>query len=139
MNRLHLLHINQIQKLKIEIKGNTSLQPIDLETLEASTPIFKYNKSQDSLTNQLTGEKYYPNDNGQMVSESGELLYPGWKTNIGWRNFTTVITDQQMRTPLLAVLTWTIVNAFLVVSVGFLFGLILALIFNYRHLRSKRF
>ena len=132
-------YVNQIQKLKIEIKGDTSLQPIDLETLEASSPIFKYNKSQDSLTNQLTGEKYYPNDNGQMVSESGELLYPGWKTNIGWRNFTTVITDQQMRTPLLAVLTWTIVNAFLVVSVGFLFGLILALIFNYRHLRSKRF
>ena len=132
-------YINQIQNITIKMASEITLQPIDLETLEASQPVFIYNASVDQLTNVLSGEKYQPNDNGQMVSDSGELLYPGWKANIGWRNFTSVITDKEMRTPLLAVLTWTIVNAFLIVTFGFLFGLVLALIFNYKHMRSKRF
>ena len=132
-------YINQIQNITIKMAGGVTLQPIDLQTLEASQPAFTYNASSDQLTNVLSGEKYEPNDNGQMVSDAGELLYPGWKANIGWRNFTSVITDKEMRTPLLAVLTWTIVNAFLVVSFGFLFGLVLALIFNFKHMRSKRF
>ena len=132
-------YINQIQNITIKMASEITLQPIDLETLEASQPVFTYNASVDQLTNILSGEKYQPNDNGQMVSDSGELLYPGWKANIGWRNFTSVITDKEMRTPLLAVLTWTIVNAFLIVTFGFLFGLVLALIFNYKHMRSKRF
>ena len=132
-------YINQIQNITIEMANGITLQPVDLETLEVSQSVFTYNASVDQLTNVLSGEKYQPNDNGQMVSDSGELLYPGWKANIGWRNFTSVITDKEMRTPLLAVLTWTIVNAFLIVTFGFLFGLVLALIFNYKHMRSKRF
>ena len=132
-------YIDQIQNITIDLDFGVSLQPIDLQTLEAAKPAFTYDKSKDQLVNSISGEKYLPNDNGQFVSESGELLYPGWKANIGWRNFTSVITDKEMRTPLLAVLTWTIVNAFLIVTLGFLFGLVLALIFNYRHMRSKRF
>ena len=132
-------YIKKIQNITIKMASGITLQPIDLETLEASQPVFTYNVSVDQLTNVVSGEKYQPNDNGQMVSDSGELLYPGWKANIGWRNFTSVITDKEMRTPLLAVLTWTIVNAFLIVTFGFLFGLVLALIFNYKHMRSKRF
>ena len=132
-------YIDSIQNIVINLASGISLQPIDLQTLEASQPVFTYDESKDQILNILSGEKYQPNDNGQMVSQSGELLYPGWKANIGWRNFTSVITNKEMRTPLLAVLTWTIVNAFLIVSLGFLFGLVLALIFNYKYMRSKRF
>ena len=132
-------YIDQIQLIKINLNSGISLQPVDLQTLEASQPAFIYNKGKDQLVNINSGEIFTPNGNGQMVSKTGELLYPGWKANIGWRNFTSVITNKEMRTPLLAVLTWTLVNAFLIVTFGFLFGLVLALIFNYKHMRSKRF
>ncbi len=128
-----------LQRMIIHLNSGISLQPQDLTTLEASKPGFRYDKSKDQLTNELTGEVYTPNNNGQMVSSSGEMLYPGWKTNIGWRNFTSIISDKEIRRPLVAVLIWTFVNAFLLVLLSFLIGLILALTFNFPQLRSKRF
>ena len=128
-----------LQNIVINLDSGISFQPQDLETLEVSRPAFMYNEAKDELINTLSGESYEPNDNGQMVSKSGEVLYPGWKANIGWRNFSSIITDKEIRRPLLAVLVWTFANAFLLVLISFLMGLVLALIFNFPALRSKRF
>jgi arabinogalactan oligomer/maltooligosaccharide transport system permease protein len=73
-----------------------------------------------------------------MVSSTGEVLYPGWKANIGMRNFSSIISNPEVRRPLLAVLSWTLVNAFISVILAFLLGLALALIFNFPALKSKR-
>ena len=131
-------YVSELQNISITIDSGVSFQPQDLEILEAFSSAFKYDSKKDRLTNSFSGETYTPNGNGQMQSSNGEVLYPGWKANIGWKNFTSIITEKEIRRPLVAVLIWTFVNAFLVVFVGFLFGLILALIFNSPHLRSKR-
>ena len=132
-------YISELQTLTVEVDLGISLQPQDLENLEAFQPSFTYDATKDELVNVVTGEIYSPNDNGQMVSTSGEVLLPGWKSNVGWRNFTSILTDEEIRRPLLAVLVWTFANAFLLVLLSFLMGLILALIFNFPYLRSKRF
>lgn len=129
----------QLQSIEVQLKNGIVLQPLDLESLEAFRPTFIYSQSKDELTDVVSGITYSPNDNGQMVSSSGEALYPGWKTVVGWRNFSSIIRDQEVRRPLAAVLTWTFINAFLVVFLSFLMGLTLALIFNSPHLHSKRF
>ena len=131
-------YVSELQNISVTIDSGVSFQPQDLEILEAFSSAFKYDSKKDRLTNSFSGETYTPNGNGQMQSSNGEVLYPGWKANIGWKNFTSIITEKEIRRPLVAVLIWTFVNAFLVVFVGFLFGLILALIFNSPHLRSKR-
>lgn len=131
-------YVNELQNISVTIDSGVSFQPQDLEILEASSSAFKYDFKEDRLTNTFSGETYTPNGNGQMQSSNGDILYPGWKANVGWKNFTSIITDKEIRRPLVAVLIWTFVNAFLVVFVGFLVGLILALIFNSPHLRSKR-
>ena len=128
----------ELQNMVIHFKNGISFAPQDLETLQAFKPSFIYSESKDELTNVMTGDRYFPNDNGQMVNSSGDLLYPGWKANIGWRNFTSVVNDEDIRKPLAAVLAWTIFNAILLVVLSFLFGLVLALVFNSPHLRSKR-
>ncbi len=128
-----------LQNFVINLESGISLQPQDLESLEVSQPAFRYDEAKDELVSNLSGEIYAPNDNGQMVSKTGEVLYPGWKANVGWRNFSSIITDKEIRRPLLAVLVWTFANAFLLVFISFLMGLVLALIFNFPALRSKRF
>ena len=128
----------QLQNIVIRIGADTLLQPQDMSSLEISRPVFSYNENSDRLTNVVTGEVFSPNDNGQFISSSGEILYPGWKANVGWRNFSSIVTDEDIRKPLLAVLTWTFVNAFLLIILSFLMGLILALVFNFPQLRSKR-
>ena len=127
-----------LQNIGFKLSSGISFQPQDLETLEASAPTYVYSKGSDQLKNIISGEVYSPNNNGQMVGTSGEVLYPGWKANVGWRNFSSIIKDQEIRKPLAAVLAWTLINAFLVVILGFLMGLTLALIFNSPHLRSRR-
>ncbi len=131
-------YIAELQNIFVTIDSGVSFQPQDLESLEASSSAFKYDPAKDQLTNTFSGETYTSNDNGQMQSSSGEVLYPGWKTNVGWKNFTSIVTNKEIRRPLVAVLIWTFVNAFLVVFIGFLVGLILALVFNSPYLRSKR-
>ncbi len=129
---------SDLQNIVIELKDGIWLTPSDLNYLEASKQSFRYSTQRDELIEISTGTTYHPNDNGQMVGSSGELLYPGWKVNVGWRNFTSVVRDEEIRRPLAAVLAWTLFNAILIVVIGFLFGLILALTFNSPHLRSKR-
>ena len=129
---------DELQNMVIKFKNGISLAPQDLETLQAFKPSFIYSATKDELLEVDTGVRYFPNDNGQMVNESGDVLYPGWKANVGWRNFSSVINDEDIRGPLAAVLAWTIFNALLLVILSFLFGLTLALIFNFPNMRSKR-
>ena len=128
----------ELQEIKIELQDGLMVQPLDYDFLEVLKPTFRYSAGNDELTDLQSGMTYKPNDNGQLASQSGELLYPGWKAYVGWRNFSSIITEKEIRAPIVSVLTWTIVNAFLVVVLSFLFGLTLALIFNSPHLRSKR-
>ena len=131
-------YISELPDFIVNLDSGVTLQPQDLNTLELSKPAFVYNKVKDQLQNTISGEIYKPNKNGQMESQSGEVLYPGWKANVGWRNFSSIITDKEIRRPLLAVLIWTFANAFILVFLSFLMGLILALIFNFPAMKSKR-
>lgn len=132
-------YAEKLQGIQIKLPTGETLQPYDLETLEVYKPSITYSAQRDELTDELSGITYYPNDNGQMESESGEVLYPGWKSYVGFKNFTSIISNEEVRRPITAVLIWTFVNAFIVVVISFLMGLALALTFNFPQMRSKRF
>jgi arabinogalactan oligomer / maltooligosaccharide transport system permease protein len=129
---------NDLGNIQVHMAGGLIFSPQDFKTLQAGKPVMVYNAAKDELTNIESGVVYRPNNNGQMVSAQGEALDPGWKENIGLRNFTSIIQNKEIRKPLLAVLAWTIINAILIIILSFLFGLCLALIFNFPRLASKR-
>jgi len=129
---------SDLGNMQVHLKNGISVQPQDFQTLQAFKPGMKYLASADELINFVSGEKYHPNNNGQMVGASGDVLDPGWKANIGWRNFGSIIRNADIRHPLLIVLAWTFTNAILIILLSFLMGLALALTFNSPHLYSKR-
>ncbi len=131
-------HSTELQSLQIKMPNGLYIQPQDLSTLEAFTPNYTYSTASDSITDVTANTVYRPNNNGQMVNSAGDALLPGWKVNVGWRNFSSIIHDQEIKRPLLAVLIWTFINAILLVVLSFLFGLALALVMNSSHLKSKR-
>lgn len=132
------LYSNEIQSLEIRLGSSQALIPDDYDYLSLFKAGRIYSEARDEIVDLATGVTYTSNDNGQMVSSSGEVLYPGWKANVGFRNFTSIFANEEVRRPLLAVVAWTFINAILVVFFSFLMGLILALIFNFPALRSKR-
>jgi arabinogalactan oligomer / maltooligosaccharide transport system permease protein len=63
--------------------------------------------------------------------KDGEILSEvGWKVNIGFRNFTRIFSDEQLRGPLIGIVIWTFLFAFLTVISTFILGLGLALLLN---------
>ena len=129
---------DEIQSLEIRLESGQVLIPDDYEYLSLFKSGRTYSVNNDEIVDLSTGATYRPNNNGQMVSNSGDVLYPGWKTNVGFRNFTSIFANEEVRRPLIGILAWTFINAILIVTLSFLLGLVLALIFNFPGLRSKR-
>jgi arabinogalactan oligomer/maltooligosaccharide transport system permease protein len=67
-----------------------------------------------------------------------QKLDGGWRVEVGLANFEKIFTDVQLREPLVKVITWTFVFAFLTVLTTFILGLLIAFLFNHEKLKGKR-
>ena len=99
-----------------------------------------YDAKTDTLTDTSTGKKYVAKNARWVPADGqGDAFPQGWKENVGFKNFTTALTDPVIRAGFVKILVWNIV--FAVVSVGstFILGMLLALLFNDPRLRGKGF
>jgi len=115
-----------------------------LQTQNASralqyTPRFTYDASTDTLTNNVTGVTYTDGGEGAFVDADGQEITPGWRVVVGIDNFVKAFGEEKIRGPLLQVTIWTFVFSILSVATTFILGLFLAIVFNDRRMRSKRF
>ena len=97
-----------------------------------------YDPATDTLKDSSTGITYVPR-NAQWVPQSGEgQAFPqGWKENVGFKNFQTLLTDPVIRAGFLKIFLWNVAFALLSVGTTFLLGMLLALLFNDDRLRGK--
>jgi len=114
-----------------------------LEGFEVAIP-FKpglvYDEATDSFTSLITGAKYIDNGRGNYanVANPEELLNPGWRSPIWFENYFSLVTDEKVREPFIAVFIWTMVFATLTVLTQFSLGLLVALALD-RPLMGRRF
>ncbi len=89
------------------------------------TPIVVYDAATDTFTNVQTGVVYTDNGEGSFTNPDNpeDELLPGWKENVGWQNFTAILTDPDVRRPFFYVFVWTFVYAILTVLLTFAIGL----------------
>jgi len=96
----------------------------------------------DDYGNYFTGDVFKPSSDGYFHI-NGDVnsanLDGGWRVEVGFANFETIFTDVQLREPLVKVITWTFVFAFLTVLTTFILGLLIAFLFNHEKLRGKKF
>ncbi|CAN2226509.1 UgpA ABC-type sugar transport systems, permease components [Candidatus Nanopelagicaceae bacterium] len=71
-------------------------------------------------------------DDGELLSEIG------WQVRIGWKNYTRIFGDKDLRGPLTGIIIWTFLFAFGSVLSTFIAGLALALTFNDQRIRGLR-
>jgi maltose/maltodextrin transport system permease protein len=91
-----------------------------------------------SLTDRVTRKNYRVDMNeGFYTSSDGDRLQPGFRVNVGWRNFAKVFTDEKFRGPSLSVFIWTVIFAALSVLGAAALGLLLAAIFSWDRLRFR--
>ena len=96
-----------------------------------------YDKAADTFTDK-SGVVFRDNGNGSYVSTNGQRLEPGWKVDIGLRNFERAFTDESIRGPLIAVTLWTFTFAILSVLTTFTLGLAMAILLNDPRVRGLK-
>lgn len=97
-----------------------------------------FDKAADTFTN-AQGLVYRDNGNGSFVADNGQRLEPGWKVDVGFRNFERAFTDANIRGPLLAVTAWTFGFAILSVLTTFALGLAMAILLNDQRIKGLKF
>lgn len=96
----------------------------------------KYDTATQHLIDTKTGY-VFPEHAGNFIAPDGTKLDPGWRINVGSKNFVSVVTDKRISGPFLRVFVWTFVWAGLSVLATFALGLALALTLNKR-MRGQR-
>lgn len=98
-----------------------------------------YDAQTDTMRNIQNGEVYVNNNRGNFALENSPetILTPGWRAPVWFENYTKLVTDERVRTPLIKVFIWTVVFASLTVLSTFAFGMLLALALN-RKMRGRR-
>jgi arabinogalactan oligomer/maltooligosaccharide transport system permease protein len=101
-------------------------------------PTLRYSRLDDTFTRIDNGKVFRDNGKGSFVAAGGEELEPGWRTNIGLANFSSVLREPLIREPFLRVFIWTFIFAASIVLISFALGLFLAIVLDKPTLRFRR-
>ncbi|MFV0319960.1 MAG: ABC transporter permease subunit [Microbacterium sp.] len=99
----------------------------------------EYDADAGTMTDTQTGVVYRDIGVGAFTADDGAQICPGWTITVGFDNFVRAVTEQGIRGPLVYVTLWTFVFAALSVATTFFLGLFLAIVFNDKRMRGRKF
>jgi arabinogalactan oligomer / maltooligosaccharide transport system permease protein len=91
----------------------------------------------ETITDLTTGVEYSIVE-GRFTSADGQTISPGFQANVGFSNYTEILTSNTYRGAFPRVLLWTIAFAVLSVVTTFAFGLGLAMVLNDKRMRGRK-
>jgi arabinogalactan oligomer/maltooligosaccharide transport system permease protein len=99
--------------------------------------LFTYDPESGVLTDNESGTTYRQ-ESGHFTSDTGDVLQPGWRTVVGFANFSRIFTSEAIRGPFIRVFLWNVSFAVLSVVTTCALGLGLALALNHPTMRGRR-
>jgi arabinogalactan oligomer / maltooligosaccharide transport system permease protein len=105
---------------------------IRVRSIDAAAPMqqrYVYDAERDVMLDRSTGIEYVPQQ-GTFTGPDGQQLRPGYQFIIGGENFARFFRSPAIRGPLVRVITWNFLFAFLSVFTTFFLGLFVALLVN---------
>lgn len=104
---------------------------------------YVYDKNTNTIKDLVNDLVYVDKGDGGFRGpdpETGDVmeLTPGWRTNVGFKNFVRIYSDPLVSGPFVRVFIWTVIYAFSSVFLGFFCGLLVALLFNVPVMRGRR-
>lgn len=115
-----------------------------IATTDATTAqVFAYDlvfdEAAQTFTRNSDGIVFAPAADGFFRSTTtDERLATGWRVEVGLKNFQTIFTDENLRPPLIKILTWTFIFSIGSVLSTFIVGLALALLMNDSRIKGQK-
>jgi arabinogalactan oligomer/maltooligosaccharide transport system permease protein len=128
----------QLSTFTVPTGGAAAIRPEGLDSALELQPSLRYDERNDRFVRIADGVVFKDNKEGSYVSASGEDLEPGWKTGVGFENFSRIIHNPLIREPFLRVFAWTFAFAALTVLLSFAFGLLLAITLDKPGMRLQK-
>jgi arabinogalactan oligomer / maltooligosaccharide transport system permease protein len=127
----------QLRDFKVPTTAGAAIEPQGTEIGVELEPTLRYDSKHNVFVRITDGKVFHDNGLGSFVSGSDELE-PGWKTHVGFRNFTRILRDPLVRKPFLSIFAWTFVFAAATVFFSFAAGLFLAIALDKRGMRFQQ-
>lgn len=127
-----------IAEFAVPTQGGGGIKAVGLSEAFEGKPSVTYDEASDTLTDTTTGRRYVARD-AQWVPEDGqgEPFAQGWKENVGFKNFETVLTNPTIRAGFAKIFAWNVAFSLISVLSTFFLGMLLALLFNDPRLKGK--
>ena len=140
---LTAIQVNARQDLTtfaVPTTGGGGIKAVGLSEAFDGRASVSYDKASDTLTDSATGKTYVPRKATWVPSDGqGDDFPQGWKENVGFANFSSVLTDATLRAGFLKIFAWNMVFALVSVLSTFVLGMLLALLLNDSRLRGRAF
>ena len=132
-----LLHRSALMQLQLDLPDHTAISYAGVREFGPLNHVWQ--RADDGALTQLqSGEVYRPNpETGYYESTTGARLQPGYKVNVGLRNYVRMLTDPDFRGPFLKIFLWTVILAGLTVLSTTVIGVVLAVMLNWESLRYR--
>jgi arabinogalactan oligomer/maltooligosaccharide transport system permease protein len=127
----------QLRNLKVPTTGVSAIQPQGTSNAVELSPTLRYDPKTGTFVRLSDGKVFRDNGLGSFTAGQQELQ-PGWKTYVGFRNFSSMIHDPLIRKPFLSVFAWTFVFAASTVLLSFAIGLFLAITLDKKGMRFQK-
>jgi arabinogalactan oligomer / maltooligosaccharide transport system permease protein len=124
--------LNYVVKTK-----DVEIRPESLTTAAVGIQRFRYDAKQDAIID-VTDNTVYRPKSGTFTASDGRVITPGYRTVIGWHNFTRSFTDAGLRSAFVRVFIWNYAFAFITIFLDSSLGLLLAVVLNHRTMRGRR-
>jgi arabinogalactan oligomer/maltooligosaccharide transport system permease protein len=128
----------QLRGFHVPTTGQSAISPQTISTAAELEPTLRYDERRGTFTRISDGRVFRDNGKGAFTAGAQELE-PGWKTGVGFGNFSRIIHNPLVRGPFLQIFVWTFAFAVLVVFLSFSVGLLLAIVLNKSGMRFQRF
>lgn len=136
-------HQNEITQIRIPAGPNSEdgfFSTQDAATAQLFHLDLIWNEKDQTFTRVSDGVVFKESKDGFFAADQAGVdpLPTGWRVEVGLKNFETIFTSENLRAPLLKILTWTFIFAIGSVLSTFILGLALALFFNDERLKGQK-
>lgn len=100
-------------------------------------PLYEYDSETNVFTDMQTGIQYFDKE-GTWTSNDGKQLIPGYSAGVGFKNFVTFVTSPGLSGPLLTIVLWNFLFAFMSLFLTFSLGLLISIIYGDPNFKGKK-
>jgi len=137
LNTLVAATDQELPNVKFGVEGSRTIQISSPSTASQLEVRFKYDPATDTVVDQSNGDVYH-NVDGTFATRDGKTIRPGFRANVGLKNFRDFVLSPALRGPLVRIMTWNFVFPTLSVLSTFALGLAIAIMFNDKDFPFKK-